>query len=125
MQAYEYEKAALAGVPGAKSPGIKSRTTVLLEGTSQYLNEAERERIEKKLSGFATPRSVGTNASLDGRLRRGFGLAPWHRRASHESVFSATSSIRQLLMGKNPAATPNPDGKYFDANGNLFDKGTS
>lgn len=107
----------------AAIPGIKSRTTVLLEGTSQYLHEAERERIEKACQGFATPRTVGTTTSFDQRIRRGFGLAPWHRRASHESIFSATSSIRQLLMGKNPAATPNPDGKYMDANGNLFDKG--
>lgn len=109
----------------AAAPGLKSRTTVLLEGTSQYLSETERERIEKKCAGFATPRSIASHATFDGRLRRGFGLAPWHRRNSHESVFSATSSIRQLLMGKNPAATPNLDGKYVDANGDLFERGTN
>jgi len=101
---------------------LKSRTTVLLEGTSQYLNEKERERIAKKYAGIATPRSIASHATFDGRLNRGFGLAPWHRRASHESVFSATSSIRGLLMGKNPASTPNLDGKYVGANGDLFER---
>lgn len=127
LQAYEEAamEAAMAAVPDYLTavPGLKSRTTELLEGTSHCLDERERERVKRQCAGVTTPRSIDSHATFHGRLKRGFGLAPWHRRASYESIFSATSSIRQLLMGKNPAGTPKWAGKYVDANGDLFDRG--
>lgn len=104
--------------------GLKSRTTVLLEETSNYLIQQQRAKAEKqKQYDVSTPRSITSLASLDGRLRRGFGLAPWHRRNSHESFLSASSSIHRLLMGKTPSATPNSEGRYIGPGGGVFQKG--
>ncbi|KAK1988544.1 hypothetical protein LZ30DRAFT_698812 [Colletotrichum cereale] len=38
-----------------------------------------------------------------------FGKAPWHRKDSDETVSSATSSVREVLAGKTPPATPDQD----------------
>jgi parafibromin len=104
--------------------GLKSRTTMLLEETSNYLIQQQREReyAEKGYRG-ATPRSIASLASFDGRFRRGFGLAPWHRRNSHESFLTATSSVRALLMGKTPSATPVSEGRYMGPAGQSFVRG--
>jgi parafibromin len=101
---------------------LKSKTTMVLEGASQYFNEEQRNRAAKKYES-ASPRSIASFASSDGRLRFGFGLAPWHRRSSHESFLSVSSSVHRLLMGKAPAATPKSEASYRGPEGRLFQKG--
>lgn len=116
--------AAESSLETAEKYGLKSRTTVLLEATSNYLSQQQRAKAEKQNQyGVSTPRSITSLASLDGRLRRGFGLAPWHRRNSHESFLSASSSIHRLLMGKTPSATPKSEGRYIGPRGESFQKG--
>ncbi|TQN74784.1 hypothetical protein CSHISOI_00641 [Colletotrichum shisoi] len=42
-----------------------------------------------------------------------FGKAPWHRKDSEQTISSVTSSIREVLAGKTPPATPNPDSFHY------------
>jgi hypothetical protein len=82
--------------------GPASRTATLLHGTTHPLElfeqqQIERQKTEQRLLAIHPP------ASPDGRRR---GLAPWHRRQSHESLLSVSSSIYKILMGKSPMATP-------------------
>lgn len=103
---------------------------MVLEGTSHYFEKLQRNRRERKdrlyeVATIGSPRSVVTS-SVDGRsMRRGFGLAPWHRRNSHESLLSVSSSVHRLLMGKTPATTPRSEEKYFGPGGESFSKGTA
>ncbi|KAF4637271.1 hypothetical protein G7Y89_g786 [Cudoniella acicularis] len=81
-----------------------SRTTMLLEGTSNYFEKAEQE--EKHRREMQPPQHPKPSPSPDSRPRRGFGLAPWHRKNSSESLLSASTSVYRILMGKTPSATP-------------------
>jgi parafibromin len=102
--------------------GLAPQTTVVLEGASSYFERAQRERNQRH-EALASPATSCGPASPGSRSRR-FGLAPWHRRTSHESLFSVTSSVHKLLMGKTPAATPNPAGAYTGQDGKSYPKGT-
>ncbi|PVH85981.1 hypothetical protein DL98DRAFT_511063 [Cadophora sp. DSE1049] len=98
---------------------LTSRTTMLLQGTSQYLDRAELERYQIAAPCLA-PEAPETPGSSSLRSIRRFGLAPWHRRSSHESILSASSSVFKLLLGKPPAATPNPDYQYEGTDGKTY-----
>ncbi|KAK2063499.1 hypothetical protein LY76DRAFT_196527 [Colletotrichum caudatum] len=41
-----------------------------------------------------------------------FGKPPWHRKDSDETVSSVPSSVREVLAGKTPPATPDSDSFY-------------
>jgi parafibromin len=104
---------------------LASRTTMLLEGTTIYFDRVQRERNNRHRSYLAaTPHSPATPSS---RSRHSFGLAPWHRRNSHDSFLSVSSSVHRLLMGKTPSSTPNPEGKkqgqYSGQDGKMYMKG--
>ena len=109
------------------SPGsLPSRTTLLLEDTSSYFDQHKCEQHELIAAnrGCLAPTTPATPASTDSRPRRGFGLAPWHRRTSQESLLSVSSSVHRLLMGKAPAATPAATSeKYVDRTGETYDRG--
>jgi parafibromin len=94
----------------------------VLEGAASYFDRVQRERGNMCVSTPAihTPTSP---ASLDARPRRMFGLAPWHRKNSNESMLSVSSSVHQLLMGRTPAATPNPERKYAGHEGKTYPRG--
>lgn len=98
---------------------LTSQTTMLLQGTSQYLDRAELERSQTSAAGLP-PEVPRTPRSSSIRSIRRFGLAPWHRRSSQESILSASSSVFKLLLGKPPAATPNPDYQYEGTDGRTY-----
>lgn len=99
---------------------VASRTAVLLEGTSSYFDRLERERSQK-LQAFLKPIPGAFSPGPRG-LRRTFGLAPWHRNESHESILSATSSVHKLLIGDTPAPTPGTVLNYTDGKGKTYPK---
>jgi parafibromin len=97
---------------------LASHTTMLLEGTSSYFEKLQQERAQlqpNQLSRVGTPQSPVS--TLDDRPRRRFGLAPWHRRNSHESLLSVSSSVHRLLRGRTPAATPDLECGYTGSDG--------
>ncbi|KAF4488829.1 hypothetical protein CGCF415_v001008 [Colletotrichum fructicola] len=47
------------------------------------------------------------NSSKSGQ--RWFGKSPWHRRDSNDTISSVTSSVREVLAGRTPATTPDPE----------------
>ncbi|KAK0102891.1 accessory factor associated with RNA polymerase II [Cadophora gregata] len=98
---------------------ITSRTTMLLQGTSQYLDRAEQESCQAS-KPCLPPEAPQTPGSSSLRSFRRFGLAPWHRKTSHESILSASSSVFKLLLGKAPAVTPNPDYQYEGTDGKTY-----
>ncbi|KAJ5052072.1 uncharacterized protein L3040_001832 [Drepanopeziza brunnea f. sp. 'multigermtubi'] len=100
---------------------VASRTTMILEGTSHYLDRVERERYPPSdlYTSSATSHTPGTPGS---RSLRRFGLAPWHRRSSHESNLSASSSVFKLLLGKAPSATPDPEQQYEAKDGRAYQR---
>ena len=104
---------------------LPSRTTLLLEGTSSYFDRQQREQRDRNATNCAypVPTTPQTPASADSRPRRGFGLAPWHRRTSQESLLSVSSSVHRLLMGRPPVATPAPEKQYADPTGEKPDRG--
>ncbi|KAH7314052.1 hypothetical protein BKA65DRAFT_600110 [Rhexocercosporidium sp. MPI-PUGE-AT-0058] len=100
---------------------LNSRTTMLLQGTSQYLGQVQRERCQISVP-CRPPDPPQTPCSQSSRSTRRFGLAPWHRRSSHESILSASSSVFRLLLGKPPVTTPNPDYQYEGNDGRTYPK---
>ncbi|OTB08188.1 hypothetical protein M426DRAFT_317290 [Hypoxylon sp. CI-4A] len=69
-----------------------------------------RDEINKK------PRSAGAGGSSSGNGGSGwsrslklFGKSPWHRKASAGSEASASSSVRDVLRGRTPVASPVSD----------------
>jgi parafibromin len=81
---------------------------MILEGAAGYFNRMQQER-EDRNGRLLSPATPLTPASPDRRI---FGLAPWHRRNSHESILTVSSSVHRLLQGKTPAATPVTEGLY-------------
>ncbi|PMD47399.1 hypothetical protein L207DRAFT_560909 [Hyaloscypha variabilis F] len=98
-------------------PGnLASHTTMLLQGASTYFDRAHHR------SNHLATLSPSTS-SLDGRRRPKLGIAPWHRRHSNDSLMSVTSSVRNLLMGKTPVATPIPEKHYVGPDGMTYPTG--
>ncbi|KAL7932757.1 hypothetical protein V8C35DRAFT_328348 [Trichoderma chlorosporum] len=52
--------------------------------------------------------------------RKLFGKAPWHRKDSGDSFTSVSSSVRAVLKGKTPPASPIPHGSSYTSRFNLF-----
>ena len=74
-------------------------TKETLNATSSYFSHFGRKKTSTQ------PKSP-EDETLSTRLKR-HGIAPWHRKASDVSaVWSATSSIKGLLMGKTPMVSP-------------------
>lgn len=90
-----------------------SRTTILLHGASTYFDRAHRR------SNHLAANSP-SSSSLEGRKRSKIGIAPWHRKRSNESLLSVTSSVRDLLMGNTPIATPIPEKHYVGPDGMMY-----
>lgn len=99
-----------------------SSTTTVLEGAANYFDRAQRDRGNLFASFPAIP-TPASPASPEARPRRMFGLAPWHRKTSHDSLLSVSSSVHDLLMGKTPAATPNPECRYAGHDGKTYPRG--
>lgn len=83
-------------------PATPTPTKETLNGTSNYFSHFTR----KKNNNSAKSPEDETLSTKRKRL----GLAPWHRKASDVSgAWSATSSIKELLMGKTPMHSPHLD----------------
>jgi parafibromin len=101
------------------STGLTSRTTTLLHATTSYFDRMQRDRNGQ----CPVAESPKTSSSPDSRSRRRFGVAPWHRRRSHDSLFSVSSSVHNLLMGKTPVATPALEKYYSGPEGKPYPRG--
>lgn len=100
---------------------LASRTTILLEGTSNYFEKLQQERAQLQSHQLLRQETAQSPASSqDSRPRRRLGLAPWHRRNSHESVLSVSSSVYRLLRGRTPAATPVLERRYIGSDGKEY-----
>jgi hypothetical protein len=97
-----------------------SRTALVLKCTSHYFERLQRESPPRQPTSL---KSVPIDFSS--KPRRTFGLAPWHRKNSHESFLSVSSSVHKLLIGKTPAATPeqSEEVKHRDQRGGKYPKG--
>jgi parafibromin len=99
-----------------EGPGsLASRTTILLHGASSYFDRTQRQ------SNLLT--ALSPSPSLGSRTRPRLGVAPWHRRHSHDSILSVSSSVRNLLMGKTPIATPVHERHYIGPDGKSYPTG--
>jgi hypothetical protein len=96
---------------------LPSRTTMLLEGTASLLGRQRFGSAIQNNRAFLVPDTPQSQTSVETRPRRTFGLAPWHRKSSHESLLSVSSSVHRILMGRAPAVTPAPEKQ----NDNPFD----
>jgi len=101
------------------STSLTSRTTMLLQATTSYFDRMQRER-HGQCPVAETPK---TPSSPGSRSRRRFGIAPWHRRHSHDSLLSVSSSVHNLLMGKTPVATPMSEKYYAGPGGKAYPRG--
>lgn len=94
------------------APPRKSVTGEMLQEASDALREfSERKTLQGETSSIAT-----TSVSISGNR---FGLSrllPNHRKTAH----SASSSIRNLLMGKPPLPTPDPEAMYEGSDANTY-----
>ena len=99
-----------------EGPGtLASRTTILLHGASNYFDLTQRRSNRHA--------EISPSHSLGSRSRPRLGIAPWHRRHSHDSVLSVSSSVRSLLLGKTPTATPTPEKHYAGPDGRTYPTG--
>ena len=91
---------------------LPSRTTATLEGATNAL-----EHIHFPADGRTS--SLGSLGA-----HRNPGLAPWHRRNSQDTLWSISSSIREVLRGRTPVVTPNAKMEYGGHKGKKYAKGT-
>ncbi|SZF02090.1 unnamed protein product [Blumeria hordei] len=98
-----------------------SRTTFLLEETSKYFTRSKKSQKSKNRTNLTitTPKTISSYASFDSG-HRPFGFAPWHRTESYESLWSLSSSVHRLLIGKTPPATPVLENKYVGSDGKMY-----
>ncbi|KAI9746187.1 MAG: hypothetical protein M1818_000868 [Claussenomyces sp. TS43310] len=89
---------------------IISYTGKILEGTSAYLQIEQITDLDDNASLFPENRWS----------RRPPGVAPWHRKNSHDTLWSVGSSIRNLLRGKTPPSSPYPE---VDDDDSIIDQG--
>jgi parafibromin len=99
---------------------VQSQTAETLEGATNILLRREEPRGPYQ-PHLSTDDRTSSTASFGHRRR--LGLAPWHRRNSHDSVWSVTSSIRDVLRGNTPCATPKSAMGYGDHKGKKFATG--
>ena len=93
-------------------PLLKSPTVEMLEQASDVLREyAEKTKTQEETSSITT-----TNMSIAG-TRSGLSrfLQPYRRSAS-----STSSSVRNMLMGKAPEPTPDPEAMYRGSDANTY-----
>ncbi|RDW92118.1 hypothetical protein BP5796_01512 [Coleophoma crateriformis] len=95
------EKSRKSEISHSSDDALPSRTTMLLEGTSVYFARAQSRKQKAGLAASPATSSPDSKGS-----RRRFGLAPWHRRNSQDTLMSVTTSLHNLLMGATPAVTP-------------------
>ncbi len=94
------------------APTSRSVTGELLEEASDALRDfAEGRKLQGETASIAT-----TNMSIAGNRSGLSRLFPSHRRNAH----SASSSVRNLLMGKPPQPTPDPEAMYQGSDANTY-----
>lgn len=79
--------------------------------------------LEETAGYFDSHPTLAVSGTHTPPKRTPFGLAPWHRRASVDSNPSVSSSVREILMGREPVVTPNPEAQYAGRSGEMYAKG--
>lgn len=93
-------------------PPQKSLTGEMLQEVSDALRDfSERKTLQGEASSIAT-----TTVSISGNRIWLSRLLPNQRKTAH----SASSSIRNLLMGKPPLPTPDPEAMYRGSDANTY-----
>ncbi|KAL3417301.1 hypothetical protein PVAG01_11301 [Phlyctema vagabunda] len=95
--------------PSVGEDRLQSRTTMLLEATAGYFDRVQTKKHQSILAASPVTSSPDSKGS-----RRRFGLAPWHRRDSHDTLISVTTTLHNLLMGNTPAVSPVSSTKATD-----------
>lgn len=111
--------------PAAASPPperLQSRTTLILQGTTRYFEGNQSDRSRNHAYHTYHEASPGSQSPDSKGERRRFGLAPWHRRNSNDTVITVTSSLHELLMGEAPRPTPNSEVEYTGHGGQRYRK---
>ncbi|EHK48171.1 hypothetical protein TRIATDRAFT_192231, partial [Trichoderma atroviride IMI 206040] len=91
--------------------GIHRQTRATVEGTKKFLAAQNISRSGTWFKDELHTSRIG---------RKLFGRAPWHRKESAESLTSVSSSIRSVLKGKTPPATPANHGLSYTTNPSFF-----
>ncbi|UKZ59595.1 uncharacterized protein TrAtP1_000896 [Trichoderma atroviride] len=86
------------------------QTRATVEGTKKFLAAQNISRSGTWFKDELHTSRIG---------RKLFGRAPWHRKESAESLTSVSSSIRSVLKGKTPPATPANHGLSYTSTYNL------
>jgi|SRR5277367_173969 len=100
---------------------LPSRITSILKGVTSALGRSQKDAAYPNTHfspGDRTP-SVGSQ-----RPGRRIGIAPWHRRNPQDSTWSVTILIRDVLRGKTPVTTLNPEIQYGGYQGKKYAKDT-
>ncbi|WDK11573.1 hypothetical protein CGRA01v4_02852 [Colletotrichum graminicola] len=92
-----------------KKPAESNASVPYHQQVTELMKDTSTASVTKALSWF-------TNKEEQPGSKHGtgwFGKAPWHRKDSDETVSSVPSSVREVLAGKTPPATPDPDSFYY------------
>lgn len=107
------EKGGSVAVPAQNVPSKKHRHPCEAVAANIKRDRGQSRSSVDSIRNFLFPHSVGkTGVWLKDELgpsritRKLFGKAPWHRKESAESYNSVSSSIRDVLKGRTPPATP-------------------
>jgi hypothetical protein len=98
-----------------------SRTTTILEGVSGYFSRTQGEHPTAQNLGYIPEGRNFIRNSVE--QDRKIGLAPWHRLNSQDTIWSATSSVREVLRGRTPHATPDSEQQYYGLDGKKYPRG--
>ncbi|KAK1699859.1 hypothetical protein BDP55DRAFT_209391 [Colletotrichum godetiae] len=93
-----------------KNMNKQSSGSISESQTSEQLVDAPKiassSPVSKTLTWFTNKEDQRSTATGMGW----FGKAPWHRKDSNDTISSATSSVRDVLAGRTPPVTPDPEG---------------
>ncbi|KAL6855821.1 hypothetical protein J3F83DRAFT_753631 [Trichoderma novae-zelandiae] len=94
-----------------RAPDVDSRTQSTVEGARRFLAAQSISRTGTWFKDEHHTSRIG---------RKLFGRAPWHRKESNDSINSVSSSIRAVLKGQTPPASPaTPWMRYTNSNNNM------
>ncbi|KAK1597330.1 uncharacterized protein LY79DRAFT_541304 [Colletotrichum navitas] len=92
-----------------KKPAKSNASAPDHQQVTELMKDTSTASVTKALSWF-----TNKEEQLGSKHGTGwFGKAPWHRKDSDETVSSVPSSVREVLAGKTPPATPDPDSFYY------------
>lgn len=88
-------------------PKDEMYTEATIEGARRRLSRPVNQSPLARISSLL--REESSKSPGKSRQRKIFGKSPWHRKNSMGSDVSASSSIRDIIMGETPLATPSAE----------------